>query len=693
MNYQRLNNTGLKQQRGIATILIVLLVGLAMTASSLAIMHSLRATQQKQVAVHAITHAQTGVWAGAEAFRRYLGTLTSTQLKTLNGSMNLQLGNGTDFGAMSLQNITSVESANSFQVKATIVNAHGNARASAAVEVVYEVNKGETCPGCVVLAAALNFYDDLDARGNLQFLTPAGQTPIINVDGDIVFTNVSVPAHANINATGSITLDSGISFKDVHANGNVHLKMSATADKVTALGEVSTEASSQSGAKIIWANGNVTLRSSYRSDSVNSRSTISVTGGGGSHGLLKAKTAINLTSTNTIDKAHAQGNIQINSGTQRVDEIIGQTNLTCNAGFRFKTISVNGTTSAGCQTAINHSDNITSTTNTGANNTVTVMEELKPFVMPPLTVDVWVLKQQANYVFEWDSSILRPKITINNVNGINNGAVYWLGNYVHNQAKKSYLCTAFNGSGECTAPQPSSALPLCIGNSNYDECLKYTSTTKTWTIISKRIVPGILWFDGNIEFTQTSGSMFYSTILATGNVTTGGSIQVQAANYAGFDIICKATTPSDLYSYKSMVGTRYPKNLCDTTAGVYKPLDIGNIAIAAGGYNPAGNGSYSGGTINLGSSNVMYGIVLAGNYLKTGGSTTVYGHVTAANLGVNGLEDNMLGGSTTVDLTHSNTNYTSNRVPDMTDGSACPDCGSSASGTPGETKLLWSKYL
>ena len=74
------------QQRGIATILVVVLVGLALTATSLGIMHSVRSTQEKHVAVHAATHAQLGVWTGVEAFRRYIGSISAADLQALRRS-------------------------------------------------------------------------------------------------------------------------------------------------------------------------------------------------------------------------------------------------------------------------------------------------------------------------------------------------------------------------------------------------------------------------------------------------------------------------------------------------------------------------------------------------------------------------------------------------------------------------------
>ena len=43
------------RQRGVATVLIALFIGIAITAMSLSILHSIRSTQERQVGSHAQT--------------------------------------------------------------------------------------------------------------------------------------------------------------------------------------------------------------------------------------------------------------------------------------------------------------------------------------------------------------------------------------------------------------------------------------------------------------------------------------------------------------------------------------------------------------------------------------------------------------------------------------------------------------
>lgn len=699
MKYQRLNQSGFpKKERGIATILVVVLVGVALTASAMGIMHSLRATQEKQVAIHAVTHAQTGVWAGAEAFRRYLGTLTPADILALKSTMTLQVGNGADFGSMSLQNVDVDDLADSYKVTATIVNAHGNARASAAVQVVYEVEKVETCPGCVKLTAALDFHDDLDVGGGITITMPAGVKPTINVDGDVSMMNLAPMSLGILNTTGSVRLDSNMRVDEIYSNGNVSLTGDARALKVTTRGTVTTAGSG--GAQVIWANGAVSLVGVYRSDAVNTLSTITVSSA--THGLLKAQGNVTARDGAGIESVQTRGDLIVNAGTSNplVTTTVAHGNLSCTPATwsNFTSVSLNGVVNPGCAGPLALSNLVTPTkVLKNQSNSVTVMSEIPPITIPRMVVDVWTLKQYANYVFEWDSSKNRTKVTVKNIGAVADGE-YWIGKYADNQ--QDYLCKTFDAGGKCLTP--TAALQTCIGHSEWNPCLTpaYDTTNKTWTFDGKSALPGVLWFKGNVNL---NNGYNYSTVLATGNVITGGQMRIQSVNYAGFDPICKATPSADYpdgyagdtaakNNFKTLFADQYPKNLCDMTALKYKPMDVGNIAIAAGGYDPAGAGAYSGGDINLGANNGVYGIVLAGNYLITGGDTKIYGHVSAAVQGTKGIKDNKLGGSTTLDLTRGNQNYDPGKVPDMT-GGACPNCEGLNDAEPGETKLLWSKYL
>ncbi|PZU25844.1 MAG: hypothetical protein DI584_12965, partial [Stenotrophomonas sp.] len=58
-----------KRQRGVATLLIVLMVGLAVSVTVAATIYSLRGTQSQQLTTHSATAAQAAAWRGVEALR------------------------------------------------------------------------------------------------------------------------------------------------------------------------------------------------------------------------------------------------------------------------------------------------------------------------------------------------------------------------------------------------------------------------------------------------------------------------------------------------------------------------------------------------------------------------------------------------------------------------------------------------
>lgn len=65
------------RQRGISTILILLLVGLAVTVTALAVAYALRGNQQRQLATHSVTTAQASAWRGVEFVRSVLERMSA----------------------------------------------------------------------------------------------------------------------------------------------------------------------------------------------------------------------------------------------------------------------------------------------------------------------------------------------------------------------------------------------------------------------------------------------------------------------------------------------------------------------------------------------------------------------------------------------------------------------------------------
>lgn len=680
-------------QRGIATVLIVILIGVALTATAMSIMHSTRSTQEKQVAVHAATNAQNGAWTAVEAFRLYLNSLTAPDVDALSGNMSLSIGDDA-YGNMSIQNIEVTTVANSRQVKATVVNTRSDARSSAALDVVYEVSFPAASESECGTAGVICMKRSLEALGQITFTLPLGTKPNIYVEGNVSMMNVGDMSLGILRSTGTVNLDSNMRVDEIYSNGDVSLTGDARTDKVTTRGTVTTGGSG--GARIIWANGAVTLNGTLRTDAANSLSTISVNPATPTvtHGLLKAKENVTVGKFPKIESIQTKRNVVIDADANNplVSSIIAERNLKCTPASwsNFTSVILNGVVDAACTAPLDLSKLEPQTTVlTNQSASISVMNEIQPIFVPSLIVDVWTLKQYANYIFEWDSEKTRTKVTVNNISGVPNGSVFWVGDYPSvggAPPHMSYLCNAFDGAGNCTAPAAKN-LGLCVAHSPWNGCFSYNTGTKTWKFNDINNVPGILWFDGNVDLNNGSS---YSTILATGNVTlTSGLVRLYSVNYAGFDIMCKANGVSA--TYKSMFEDQIPTNLCDMAQQKYIPLDVGNIGIAAGGFNPADNGDFSGGIVNVGANNKIFGMVLAGDNLVSGGQTEIYGQVTAAGQNIESTQGNFLGGNTTLDMTRGSETYNPSKIPDMS-GGAGPSLPPPPT-PPSGARLLWSKYL
>ena len=634
-----------RSQSGIATILIVVLIGVALTATSMSIMHSMRSTQEKQIAVHAATNAQTGAWAGVEAFRLYLDAQGVGGLT--NGSeYSIAL---TGYGTMAAKNILVTPTGTGHRVEATIVNTLAAAHSSASVGVVYEEPTADDCPGCVTLAAALDFHDNLTLTGGLTF--EGGSEPlVINVDGDVTMTSVSAPGISHLNATGAITLGSSVDLHTVHSNDKVTLDQGAKVNSIKTTGTVEILGGSQ--ANYIQANGTVTLAASG-STKVESLANI-VVSQWSTHSHLNAKGNITV-NAGPVLKAEAKGDITVTSSTIKNIVVEGKLKQ-CGYHALPTTLQVKDKNFIECS-------NTTATTaaktlaTLGAN--VTVMDPVPEVAIPRTTVDVWTMKDQANFVVERVSD--RTRVTVQHIRGIADGTEFWRFG-TGNQYK-----TECEVGGACTVQ----TLQLCNNTSGDSVCLGYDNGK--WSFSNQSVVPGIFWLDGDLSL-STATPFYTNTMLATGDITTVQDFTIKSVNYAGPAGVCS--------------GSYIPSNLCGDAGTEYLAPNIGNIALAAGGYRA--DQTYSGGDITTGNKSFIYGAVLAGNYLSTGGQSEIFGYVTAAAHRKGSGGSNRLDQRTNLDLTKGTEHYTPNKIPDMSGGNN-PNPGPAPA--PSGARVLWSKYL
>lgn len=724
MKYQHLNHSDFpKQERGIATILVVVLVGVALTATAMGVMHTLRSTQEKQVAVHAVTHAQNGLWTGVEAMRMYLAGLTTAEIDLLHGKAEISLSfpSNTGLGSLTAKNIVVSGSGSTRNVNATLVNSHGDAKASSAVEVTYEMR--EATVASYRLTAPLNFNDDVKFTSRLVFDNPMS----INVKGNVELTG-DVTNLNGINATGLVNITSGADVGLIHANGDVNLTgLNATATEVKARGNVTVTGTA--GAPLISANGNVTHNASTNTTSMRSRANVTVGNSSGNHSLIIAGGGVTVNSSygGTVSDLWSVNTIAHNSATAQLTNVYGQAGLDCLATWNnFTTIAINGSFGAGCVPVSGAGKTVTQP----AAVIVNVMNPVPPFEMPSLAVDVYPFREEANYIVSYEAG--KIKVEVKNVNGLTNGT-YYVGN-------GRGICAAVDASNNCTG---TISKYMCLGSWDGGSCLSYaynsftvaddvngtivtqalpsgTHNSKgTFTLEGGGIAPGIWWIDGNVILSTGYNN---GTLMATGNIATSNHYRGAAVNYGGEPIVysssvrnpAERTTPyqevcqaigtgmkaemSHLVStYKSRFENQYPTNLCDKTTGIYTPHRLGNIALAAGGTRTVplgGDGAtYSGGDISIKANSNVFGIVLAGGYFVARNNVAVMGYVSAAVLGAKrtGTLKNLSDGDVKIYTDSATEFYSPSEVPWMGATPCTVGCGTPTA--PASAKLLWSRYL
>lgn len=220
-----------RSQKGIATILIVLFTGTALTAATLGTMYRIRGAQEQSVALHAQTQAQIRAWTGAELLRTYLGQLGDVQynafVSTLRShlasaaepvTIDLQHSDGTPVSGITARFTQADLAANTITARITGTTEEGNrSEARATLEVVYgfgtiiEETEGTTGTPAQCTAqprAAVVFKGDLNYTG--------GNLNIVNNHGDM--TNVAIEGKLSVSNASTSGL-SGCTKDDVSLSG------------------------------------------------------------------------------------------------------------------------------------------------------------------------------------------------------------------------------------------------------------------------------------------------------------------------------------------------------------------------------------------------------------------------------------------------------------------------------------------
>ncbi|SBV36883.1 exported hypothetical protein [uncultured Stenotrophomonas sp.] len=218
-----------RRQRGVATLLIVLVVGLAVSVTVAATVYSLRGTQSRQLTTHSATAAQAAAWRGVEALRLYLLQLNGAELEALQGPVQ-------GMGALGVRSAAIVGVAphgvDRYRVNATVTGEAGvgSALTTATVEVVYDVGPGAGGPGVPPVCASLPpapmvFNGNLDYSGGKLDVT--NSTTYENI---VVAGNLTVGGGSSARISGCMKGDVKLGGGGITDNGHIYSEGSIRID-------------------------------------------------------------------------------------------------------------------------------------------------------------------------------------------------------------------------------------------------------------------------------------------------------------------------------------------------------------------------------------------------------------------------------------------------------------------------------
>lgn len=575
-------------QRGISSVLFMLLTGLSLGGMVFGGIYYVRSLQVQSVTVHALTQAQLKAWSGIEAVRQYLFQIGAVEAAKLSANQVVSFA-GVSGIAATVSEVLANDTVNcggGTRVGFNITGSSGGANALLAATFCAKGSPGGGGGGGKT--AAVNIKGNLDISGDLTVIGDASSK--IVVDGKVTGAG-SLAGISNLYASGDISLGGSTSIETLFSEGNIALSGSGSYSQVQSLKNVSLTGGVSAGT--IKANGTVSLESNAVTELV---AIGNVTlGSSATIATLKTKGSVVASNSLITGSAQVQGNYEEQvAGTVAAGNYGGSLTVQpWNTGVHMSRVA-------------------------GLNVAIT---PLTAGTISVPTFDAYAYQSSANYAFERVGS--DTKVTVKNVSNIPDG-VYFL---VGSGANQDYVCSS-NSYSPASCPAK-----ICTGYSEYNSCLSYSGGK--WTLAGVTMAPGIVWFKGDFEAGQGT---FYNSWLATGNINTGGTNVSYAVNYAGHASVCTNS------SYPNLA----PKNFCKAGSSTLLTVGAGNIAFGAGGQ--VGN-NYTGGKVTLAASNHVYGDVLAGDILETGGSTTVHGYISAARIGT-APGASKIGASTKIDLSN-----------------------------------------
>lgn len=282
------------KQKGMATILFILLVGVSVMMLTATVAKNMINKKDASVAAHAQTNAQVMGWAGVSAFREYLlkqGMTNISQIHTLAGeTITLRAeSNQKAILARNIQVVGCTVASAPCTVTADISADHLAGKAATTIQATYDLVVTDGTVSIAGVSSALSFTGNTFISGTTLAAEVPNTKVVINVDGNMAlqagFKTENI-ASLTINSTGNVDIDCSLtrcggtkinvnargyvhivnpgSFGDINAIKDVMLTTGVNAENITSLDKV--RLTTNSTAKTIRAEDDVTLTNASAED-------------------------------------------------------------------------------------------------------------------------------------------------------------------------------------------------------------------------------------------------------------------------------------------------------------------------------------------------------------------------------------------------------------------------------------------
>ena len=313
----------LQKQQGMATVLLVLLIGITVMLITAAVAKTLVTNREAGVSAHAQTNVQMMGWAGVSAFRQYLlkqGQIQASNIVALNGrSVPLRSRDNQEITAKNIRVNGCVTEGATCTVTADISSNNKASQAATTIEATYNLELKDGTVSVAGQTSSINLSGNTLISGTALEAEVPNSKVTVNIDGytsiQAGFTTKNI-SELTINSTGNVDIDCSVTkcgntkihinaqgyvhivnpgtFGDINATKGVWLTTGVKADNISSLEEVNL--TTNSSANTVKANGNVLLTNA-------------------SAGAIFSNGNVNLNTTSSASSISTLGNIMLSLST------------------------------------------------------------------------------------------------------------------------------------------------------------------------------------------------------------------------------------------------------------------------------------------------------------------------------------------------------------------------------------------